>query len=76
MSNKQHTKDVKLATAEQELATAEQENAAVAAELAMVKAELRNLKKKTLFKTIGITVYTAATEIVSYMLFRKKKKIS
>ena len=69
MSNKQHAKDVKLATAEQE-------NAAMAAELAMVKTELRNLKTKTLFDTIGSTVYNAATEIVSYMPFRKKRKIS
>ena len=69
MSNKQHTKDVKLATAEQE-------NAALAAELAMVKTELGNLKTKTLFDTIGSTVYNAATEIVSYMPFRKKRKIS
>ena len=64
MSNKQHAKDIKLATAEQE-------NAAMAAELARVKAELKDLKEKTLLET----VCSVASEVISYIPFRKKRKI-
>jgi len=59
-----HSKDIKLATAEQE-------NAAMAAELARVKAELKDLKEKTLLET----VCSVASEVISYIPFRKKRKI-
>ena len=64
MSHQQDANDAKLATTEQE-------NAAMAAELARVKAELKNLKDKTLLET----VYSVASEVVSYMPFHKKRRI-
>ena len=64
MSHQQDANDAKLATTEQE-------NAAMAAELARVKAELKDLKEKTLLET----VCSVASEVISYIPFRKKRKI-
>jgi chromosome segregation ATPase len=68
MSHQQDANDAKLATAEQE-------NAAVLARLSKMEAELKNLKEKTLLEAISTTVYSVASEVVSYMPFRKKRRI-